>query len=83
MKRRLIRLLKPILLYTKNVCNDIDEQVEIMTEYLLANDVSIFDEDTALVVRCCKCTEWDEERRECKHWVGFREDSFCSYGRKR
>lgn len=35
------------------------------------------------VVRCKDCTEWNEKEQECSHWYGFRENDFCSYGRKK
>ena len=39
--------------------------------------------DVVPVVRCKDCTEWDEKEQECSHWYGFRENDFCSYGRKK
>lgn len=39
--------------------------------------------DVAPVVRCKDCTEWDEKAQECYHWYGFRENDFCSYGRRK
>ena len=39
--------------------------------------------DAVEVVRCKDCTEWDEKEGECSHWYGFRENDFCSYGKRR
>lgn len=39
--------------------------------------------DVVPVVRCKDCTEWDEKEQECSHWYGFRENDFCSYGRRK
>lgn len=39
--------------------------------------------DVAPVVRCKDCTEWCEKEQECYHWYGFRENDFCSYGRRK
>ena len=35
------------------------------------------------VVRCRECTEFDETEHECSHWYGFRENDFCSYGKRK
>lgn len=39
--------------------------------------------DVVPVVRCKNCTEWDEKEQECSHWYGFRENDFCSHGKKK
>ena len=39
--------------------------------------------DVVEVVRCKDCTEWDEKAQECSHWYGFRDNDFCSYGKRR
>ena len=39
--------------------------------------------DVVSVVRCKDCTEWDEKEQECSHWYGFRENGFCSYGKRK
>lgn len=39
--------------------------------------------DVFPVVRCKDCTEWCEKEQECYHWYGFRENDFCSYGRRK
>ena len=39
--------------------------------------------DVVPVVRCKNCTEWDEKEQECSHWYGFRENDFCSYGKRK
>ena len=38
--------------------------------------------DVVEVVRCKDCTEWDKDEYECSHWYGFREDDYCSYGKR-
>ena len=35
------------------------------------------------VVRCREWTEFDETEHECSHWYGFRENDFCSYGKRK
>ena len=39
--------------------------------------------DAVPVVRCRECTEFDETEHECSHWYGFRENDFCSYGKRK
>ena len=39
--------------------------------------------DAVPVVRCQECTEFDETEHECSHWYGFRENDFCSYGKRK
>ena len=39
--------------------------------------------DAVSVVRCRECTEFDETEHECSHWCGFRENDFCSYGKRK
>ena len=39
--------------------------------------------DAVPVVRCWECTEFDETEHECSHWYGFRENDFCSYGKRK
>ena len=39
--------------------------------------------DVVPVVRCRECTEFDETEHECSHWYGFRENDFCSYGKRK
>ena len=39
--------------------------------------------DVVEVVRCKDCTEWDKDECECSHWYGFRENDFCSYGKRK
>ena len=39
--------------------------------------------DAIPVVRCRECTEFDETEHECSHWYGFRENDFCSYGKRK
>lgn len=61
-------------------------------EYTLVGDAASMAErvidsqptvDAVPVVRCRECTEFDETEHECSHWYGFRENDFCSYGKKR
>lgn len=39
--------------------------------------------DAIPVVRCRECTEFDETEHECSHWYEFRENDFCSYGKRK
>ena len=61
-------------------------------EYTLAGDSASMAErvidsqptvDAVPVVRCRECTEFDETEHECSHWYGFRENDFCSYGKRK
>ena len=60
-------------------------------EYTLVGDAASMAErvidsqptvDAVPVVRCRECTEFDETENECSHWYGFRENDFCSYGKR-
>lgn len=47
----------------------------------IMGDIEDFPEaDVAEVVRCKDCSEWDENKKECSHWYGFKENDFCSHG---
>ena len=61
-------------------------------EYTLAGDSASMAErvidsqptvEAVPVVRCRECTEFDETEHECSHWYGFRENDFCSYGKRK
>ena len=61
-------------------------------EYTLVGDAASMAErvidsqptvDAVPVVRCRECTEFDETEPECSHWYGFRENDFCSYGKRK
>ena len=61
-------------------------------EYTLVGDAASMAErvidsqptvDAVPVVRCRECTEFDETEHECSHWYGFRENDFCSYGKRK
>ena len=61
-------------------------------EYTLSGDAASMAErvidsqptvDAVPVVRCQECTEFDETEHECSHWYGFRENDFCSYGKRK
>lgn len=61
-------------------------------EYTLVGDAASMAErvidsqptvDAVPVVRCRECTEFDEKEHECSHWYGFRENDFCSYGKRK
>lgn len=53
---------------------------DIYAKYMLDKMPTI---DAIPVVRFRECTEFDETEHECSHWYGFRENDFCSYGKRK
>ena len=51
-----------------------------MTERMIDSQPTV---EAVPVVRCRECTEFDETEHECSHWYGFRENDFCSYGKRK
>ena len=61
-------------------------------EYTLVGDAASMAErvidsqptvDAVPVVRCRECTEFNETEHEGSHGYGFRENDFCSYGKRK
>lgn len=70
--------LKDIL--TAGIGKTIIEYSESNIGYMIRKRPTI---DAVPVVRCRECTEFDETEHECSHWYGFRENDFCSYGKRK